>query len=156
MKMRIAVAAGVLSLFAVLAPAAQAAPEPAPGEPAPSAEVTPGQDVDAGASAPDSSCPSTYFCFWPYNNYQGPRGKVAGDNPDFRAFRQSACSSGTWDNCIQSIKNSGRQCTVYMYSGYRYTGIRHSLGRGDGVPNISRWVSDGFANNISSNKWCNP
>ncbi|MFI9407156.1 peptidase inhibitor family I36 protein [Nocardia sp. NPDC052316] len=136
MKLRIALAVGAVSLFSIFAPGAQAAP----------AEV----------EMADTSCPSGNFCFWPYNNYQGPRGKVAGDNEDFRKFKQSACSSGTWDNCIQSIKNRGTQCTVYMFSGYKYSGIRHSLGRGDNVPDISRWVTDGFANNISSNKWCNP
>ncbi|MFI6999135.1 peptidase inhibitor family I36 protein [Nocardia sp. NPDC050175] len=136
MKLQIALAAGAVALFSVLAPVAQAAP----GE----------------AELADSSCPKEYFCFWAYNNYQGPRGIVRDDNPDFRKFPQSTCSSGTWDNCINSIKNNGKYCTVYMYAGYNYSGKRHSLGLGDGVPNISGWVSDGFEHNISSNKWCNP
>ncbi|MFD6157297.1 peptidase inhibitor family I36 protein [Nocardia sp. NPDC060256] len=136
MKLQIALAAGAVALFSAFAPVAQAAPG----------------DVELA----DSSCPSKSFCFWAYNDYQGPRGKVEGNNPDFRKFPQSACPSGTWNDCINSIKNRGRDCTVYMYSGFNYSGIRHSLGLGDSVPNISQWVSDGFARNISSNKWCTP
>lgn len=142
MRKLLAIAAWAGLLFSLLAPAAQATTELTN---APAAEV----------EVADSSCTQGYWCFWPYNNYQGPRGRLSGDNPDLSDFPQRACRSGTWDDCIQSVKNAGRRCTVYLFSGYYYTGTRHSLSIGHSVSNVGRWVP-GFANSISSNKWCNP
>lgn len=107
------------------------------------------------------SCPSTYACFWVDINYGGARGQVAGNNPDYRVFRQSQCASGTWNDCISSYANAGRDCTVYFWTGFNYTGRWHSLGRNDAVPNFAAAPPTGYSDpafndTISSNHWCSP
>ncbi|QIY67997.1 peptidase inhibitor family I36 protein [Streptomyces sp. RLB1-33] len=106
-----------------------------------------------------SSCPSGYACFWAWNQYAGNMGKVAGNNPDYRALRSSedGCISGTWNNCIRSVANRGTQCTVYFYDDYNYGKSHswHSLSRGDQVGDFLTGYNDyNFEDAISSNKWC--
>ncbi|MBW4722162.1 peptidase inhibitor family I36 protein [Saccharothrix obliqua] len=105
----------------------------------------------AEAAAP--SCAAGDLCFWPHANYRGQRGRVAGDNPDWRKLPSADCPGGNWDDCASSLANRGRECTVYLYKNYNYRGEEHSLSRNDQVPDIGRWVP-GFNDSISSNRWC--
>ncbi|MGP3983087.1 peptidase inhibitor family I36 protein [Streptomyces sp. KR80] len=109
------------------------------------------------------SCPSGYACFWPNKNYGGNRGKVSGNNANFRKLKNSARSCGNrgWEDCISSIMNNGKQCTVYFYSlrNYSKKSRWHSLSRRDAVPDFGKKPPTGFNdprfdNSISSNKWC--
>ncbi|GAB1692500.1 peptidase inhibitor family I36 protein [Krasilnikovia sp. M28-CT-15] len=96
-------------------------------------------------------CPKGNFCFWANPNFHDGPGKVTDDNEDFRQLRHSTCRTATWDNCISSIVNNGRYCTVYMFSGLNYGGSWHSLGVGDEKSDLSQWT---FNDAISSNRWC--
>lgn len=113
---------------------------------------TAGAPAAAPAAAP-SGCPAQYACFWKNANFNDGPGKVKGDNEDFRALAHGSCPSGTWNDCISSIYNNGRSCTVFFFKDINYRGEKHSLGLGDSVSDISRWVS-GFNDQISSNRWC--
>ncbi|MCD7444625.1 peptidase inhibitor family I36 protein [Streptomyces lincolnensis] len=149
MRKKLAAVVGASALCLSLAPLAQASSGGA-GAPAP------GPDVAA-------SCPAGYACFWPGKNFAGNRGQVAGNNPNFRELHnsQQSCGSRGWEDCVSSIRNSGRECTVYFYSNRNYnkSGRWHSLSRGDEVPDFGRpspvgYDDPGFDNTISSNKWC--
>ncbi|MEU6990957.1 peptidase inhibitor family I36 protein [Streptomyces sp. NPDC046465] len=107
------------------------------------------------------TCAAGDTCFWVNSNYGGNRGRVAGDNENFTSFAQSQCRGGTWNDCISSIANRGRECTVYYWTSANYTGRYHSLGRNDQVPDFGAappvgYNDPAFNDTISSNHWCSP
>ncbi|MET8685175.1 peptidase inhibitor family I36 protein [Streptomyces sp. NPDC004732] len=107
------------------------------------------------------TCAAGDTCFWVNSNYGGARGRVSGDNPNFRSFSQSQCHGGTWNDCISSIANRGRECTVYYWTDASYNGRYHSLGRNDQVPDFGAappvgYNDPAFNDTISSNHWCTP
>ncbi|MEV0439699.1 peptidase inhibitor family I36 protein [Streptomyces spectabilis] len=120
-----------------------------------------GDSSGGGSEAAALECGAGDACFWVHSNYGGARGRVSGNNPDFRVFPQSQCPSGTWNDCISSIANRGRSCTVYFWTGFNYSGRYHSLGRDDEVPNFAAappvgYNDPAFNDAISSNHWCTP
>ncbi|GHE59866.1 hypothetical protein GCM10018785_31320 [Streptomyces longispororuber] len=125
--------------------------------PSAAADTAPsGGEADAALT-----CAAGDTCFWVHINYGGARGRVADDNPNFTAFRQSQCSTGTWNDCVSSIANRGRRCTVYFWTDAGYNGRYHSLGRNDEVPNFAAappvgYNDPAFNDSISSNHWCTP
>ncbi|WJV50456.1 peptidase inhibitor family I36 protein [Streptomyces flavofungini] len=115
----------------------------------------------SGGEARALQCAPGDACFWVHNDYRGARGRVAGNNRDFRDFPQGQCPRGTWNDCISSYANRGRSCTVYFWTGFNYTGRWHSLGRNDEVPNFAApppvgYSDPAFNDTISSNHWCSP
>ena len=113
--------------------------------------------VEASAAGPP--CPVGYLCFWAGSNGStaGP-GELAGTNPNWGWFGQSAChppnaaadSNNTWNDCASSIKNNGTSyCSLVWYNA-SYGGFAVELSRGE-------WVSDLHSFNmndaISSNSW---
>jgi hypothetical protein len=105
------------------------------------------------ASAAPPNCPAGALCIYPDPGYSGGLGTLYGNNPDFTRLPTSThnCGNGTWDNCVSSAFNNGTQCTVYLFSGYSYTGVKHTLSRGDGYYNFH---DVGFDDTLSSNRWC--
>ncbi|WDZ87834.1 peptidase inhibitor family I36 protein [Micromonospora cathayae] len=102
-----------------------------------------------------------YACFWVGGGFTGTRGRVAGNNPNYRYLSNSSgCTKapGTWNDCISSIRNDGTQCTVYFWTDADYHGRYHSLSRGDQVGNFSGapYYDAAFNDAISSNHWCTP
>ncbi|WP_055701569.1 MULTISPECIES: peptidase inhibitor family I36 protein [Streptomyces] len=143
MKKKLAISISAAALCLAMAPTAQAT----------------GDGGGSEVSVQAGECPSGSACFWPHSEFRGNRGQVEGDNANFATLRNSAnsCGSRGWEDCISSIANNGRQCTVYFYSNRSYskTSRWHSLSRGDKVGDFARDYSDaGFNDTISSNKWC--
>ncbi|WP_030672880.1 peptidase inhibitor family I36 protein [Streptomyces sp. NRRL B-1347] len=125
------------------------------------APASAGDSSGGGSEAAAITCAAGDTCFWVHINYGGNRGRVAGNNGDFRDFPQGQCASGTWNDCVSSIANRGRECTVYFWTGFNYTGRYHSLSRNDEVPNFAAappvgYNDPAFNDAISSNHWCSP
>ncbi|MEV1085748.1 peptidase inhibitor family I36 protein [Streptomyces sp. NPDC050211] len=102
-------------------------------------------------------CPSTNFCFWDDINYGGPLGKVTGNNRTWTAFRQTACPSGTWNDCASSAYNHGTTgLGVHVYEHTDYRGLSDCIPRG-WYGNLTGRVWDGtwtvINDQISSNYW---
>ncbi|MBM7788296.1 peptidase inhibitor family I36 protein [Tenggerimyces flavus] len=108
-------------------------------------------EVAAPAEPAASTCEPGYLCFWTEDDYQGAKGKVAGNNKWWGAFSQPACPRGTWNDCAQSAKNRGTSCTAIVYSDVDYGGARHPIERGGNRPIL--WYY-GWNRVISSNSWC--
>lgn len=108
-------------------------------------------EVAAPAEPAVSTCEAGYLCFWTEDDFQGARGRVAGNNHWWGVFPQSACPSGTWNDCAQSAKNRGTSCSAHVYSNVDYGGRHHMIERGGDRPIL--WL---YAMNrvISSNSWC--
>ena len=95
--------------------------------------------------------PSGYLCFWKDINYGGAMGKVAGNNLNFTAFRNSSCQTGTWNDCISSVYNNGTRCNVAIYRDANYLGGGLTVPRQTGIANLGSY---GLNDAISSNRWC--
>ncbi|WP_282797689.1 peptidase inhibitor family I36 protein [Streptomyces sp. CC224B] len=157
-KTRIALAGSVVALGAglVTAPATLSATA---ASPASERTAQANSDIGAAAATMAGECPAGYACFWPHAEFRGNRGKVEGNNRNFRRLHNAARSCGNkgWEDCISSIANNGRQCTVYFYDkrDYKKGAPWHSLSRGHKVGNFARDYNDpAFNDKISSNKWC--
>ena len=148
-------AAGIFALGAGLGlgtPAQAAAVSHAAAHAAPH----PATQVSLGVS----DCPLQYACFWVNANYTGTMGEVEGNNPDYLNLKNtSGCTAfpGTWNDCISSVWNNGKDCTVYFWTDANYEGRYHSLALKDGVANVGTGYNDpSFNDSISSNSWCTP
>ncbi|MFF8675997.1 peptidase inhibitor family I36 protein [Streptomyces sp. NPDC015242] len=122
--------------------------------------AAPAAQASAGVQAETCPVDSGYACFW-VNNYRGgTMGKVSGDNENYRNLSNSSgCTRypGTWNDCISSVENQGRQCTVYFWTDANYQGRYHSLSIGDRVNDMAvGWNDASFNDAISSNHWCSP
>jgi peptidase inhibitor family I36 len=148
-------AIGVLLAAGLAGPAQAQAANPAAATASVTLAAPAGPEGDFETMA---TCPSGYACFWRDPYFGGPSGMVAGNNPDFRVFKQSGCPLGSWHECISSIRNDGESCTVFFWTGVGYTGRWHSLARGDQVGKFSEapYKDPAFDNAISSNHWCKP
>jgi hypothetical protein len=115
----------------------------------------------AAKAAPQSvvvpPCPGGYMCFYPFKNFGGHPGKVAGDNANFSTMSHttSECHTGTWNDCIESVSSSGERCNVRLYVDANYKGHYHTLSPGDAVYDFGIVYNDAaFNDKISSNQWC--
>lgn len=109
-------------------------------------------EVAAPVEPAVTSCTATYLCFWTEDEYQGERGRVAGNNKWWGVFREPACPNGTWNDCAQSAKNRGTSgCSVTVYADVDYTGRNITIPRGGDRPAL--WFY-GMNRVISSNRWC--
>jgi hypothetical protein len=118
------------------------------------ASVAPVTDVVVTGKA---DCPGGYVCFWVHAYYQGPMGKLAGNNLSWGAFPQSQCATDTWEDCASSTFNNGNSCAVDLYTGRAYTGYNLWEQRGSYRDNLAlNRAPDGqsFNDRISSNVWC--
>ncbi|MBL1113006.1 peptidase inhibitor family I36 protein [Streptomyces sp. 110] len=99
------------------------------------------------AEAAPSDCASKYLCAYPQTNYRGGAGPVKDDNSDLRQYSKF--------RHVQSIFNNGERCTAYLWSQPGYSGVMHTLSRGDGYPNLDH-IPEYRTTGIQSNHWCNP
>ncbi|MGO1055466.1 peptidase inhibitor family I36 protein [Crossiella sp. CA198] len=99
------------------------------------------------------NCDAGDVCFWVDADYEGPRGRFSGANPDWTQFSQPACSffRPNWNDCASSVVNRGRNCTVHLYENANYLGQRLSIKRGEKFPDLS---DQNFNDMASSNNWC--
>lgn len=95
-------------------------------------------------------CESGNLCFWSGVGYTGARGRVAGNNPDWRAFPQAACATRTWHNCAASAANRGTKCSARLHAGLNYTDRIHTIPRGGNRPDLGDFS---FRRITSSNSW---
>ena len=102
------------------------------------------------ARAAQSDCPRTYLCAWVHLNFTGNMGKWAGNNSDWRRFRQSQCAHGTWNDCLTSVYNRGTQCSVWLFRHINFAGDWFTLARGNAIANVGPYWND----SVSSNRWC--
>ncbi|MFC5721030.1 peptidase inhibitor family I36 protein [Streptomyces gamaensis] len=118
--------------LAVAAPAAEAG-QSAPRTSAASTQAAPGD------------CPRQYLCAYPQNNYGGGAGPVKDNNTDLRKYPKF--------RHVQSLFNNGTRCGVYLFSQPNYGGVKHSLARGDGYPNLNN-IPEYRTTGVQSNRWC--
>lgn len=111
--------------------------------------------VDAVVADRDD-CPSPYVCFWVNAHYDGPMGKLAGDNPRWDVFAQSRCPHGTWEDCASSTYNHSPICTVSLWTARSYLGGRLWERPGSHRDNLALDRADDgqpINDRISSNSW---
>lgn len=105
-----------------------------------------------------ADCPGGWLCFWVHTYYQGPMGKLAGDNANWSIFSQSQCElTRNWSDCASSTFNNRTDCAVYLYKKTFYDG--HYLWEQPGSfrDNLTLNFDPGgqsFNDTISSNDWC--
>jgi hypothetical protein len=144
-KLLIAFTVGLAAAFSIVAAAPLASAEgQAANASSAASEMVSAQTAPAG-------CPSGYLCFWKDINYGGAMGKVAGNNLNFTAFRNTSCQTGTWNDCISSVYNNGARCTVAIYRDANYLGGGLTVPRQTGISNLGTY---GLNDAISSNRWC--
>jgi hypothetical protein len=132
----------------VTAPGIAAASSPAAQRPVASQTTS--------APAARGACPRSDLCFWVDINYGRARGRVAGNNPDWRRFRQPQCRGGNWNDCASSFVNNGTRDAVVLYQDIDYRGGRLCLPRGAAIANATqRRFNNGVNLNdaVSSNRW---
>ncbi|MFD5391132.1 peptidase inhibitor family I36 protein [Streptomyces sp. NPDC127074] len=99
------------------------------------------------AQAAPSDCARKYLCAYPQTNYRGGAGPVQDSNPDLRQYPKF--------RHVQSIFNNGASCTALLWSKPGYGGVRHTLSRGDGYPNLDH-IPEYRTTGIQSNSWSCP
>jgi len=144
-KLLTAFTVGIVAAFSIVGTAPLASAE---GQVAHASSVMSGV---ASAQTAVLGCPSGYLCFWKDINYGGAMGKVAGNNMNFTAFRNSSCQTGTWNDCISSVYNNGTRCNVAIYRDANYLGGGLTVPRQTGIANLGSY---GLNDAISSNRWC--
>lgn len=119
--------------------------------------------IPAEASAADvkplvgpADCPSTYLCFWVHAGWGGPMGKLSGRNENWGAFRQSQCTTGTWNDCASAIWNNGRSCEAVVHEHPNQRGANWVINRNTGSDNLAfngKPTGGNWNDVISSNRW---
>lgn len=103
------------------------------------------------------ACPRKDLCFWVDVDYRGARGKVAGNNKDWRKFRQRHCRGGNWNDCASSFVNNGKTDAVVLYQDVDYRGGRLCLPRGARIADATKrhyaHSRVSLNDSVSSNKW---
>jgi hypothetical protein len=102
-------------------------------------------------------CPGGYVCFWVDIHYEGPMGKLWGNNTNWSVFSQDKCANKNWDNCASSTFNNGNDCAVTLYRDPGYGGTFLWEQRGSvryNLKNNRDQYGHSFNDAFSSNKWC--
>ncbi|TQS41201.1 peptidase inhibitor family I36 protein [Cryptosporangium phraense] len=109
----------------------------------------------AAAAAAPSGCSAGNLCFWKDANMVDGPGELSGTNSNWAAFSHQSCASHTWNNCASSLYNNGTSCTALVWLSAGFTEGVESLGRGQGVKNLTTWNVDTgpWNDNISANSW---
>ncbi|MFF1505925.1 peptidase inhibitor family I36 protein [Streptomyces sp. NPDC058326] len=97
----------------------------------------------AASPAAASPCPSGMLCAYLYTNYVGDPGTVEFNNTNLLQYNK-------FNNAV-SVSNSGRDCSVRIYSGTGYTGSSVVIPRGYGIGNLA---GTAYYKNVASNRWC--
>jgi hypothetical protein len=113
-----------------------------------------------------ADCPVTWSCGWANPNFATGPGMWQGPNADFTAFNSDqACSSGTWNDCIQSIYNHFRTNDIFWFAGAHCAGGAAGaleLTPGQSIanlnnshqPNGNSWAQVISSDNVNSTKAC--
>lgn len=104
-----------------------------------------------------ADCPGGYVCFWVDWHYEGPMGKLYGNNTNWSVFSQPECDRQNWEDCASSTFNNGNECAVNLYKDPGYGGEFLWEQRGSVRYNLNNnkdKYGRSFNDTISSNKWC--